>query len=116
MLIRFLRLRPFLWPVPLVALAYVGGLWMGHGISYDDGRLGALVFFSILILGFAGVLLNDLLTMAIGSLHHATGPAAVILSVVTVLVACLPYLVADRMMMRWVASREQAVDPSLRSG
>ena len=89
---------------------------MGHGISYDDGSLGALVFFTVLILGFAGVLFIDLLTMVFGSLQHATGVTAALLGGVTAIVACLPYLVADRMATRWVASREETVDPSLRPG
>ena len=118
MLIRLLRRRPFLWPVPLVIMGYVGGLWLEDGIAYDDGRLGALVFFTVLILGFAGILVINLLTMAVPSLHHATGATAALLAVVTVIAACLPYLIADRIATRWAASKETPVDPSpsLRSG
>jgi hypothetical protein len=104
-LTRVLRLRPFLWPIPLVIAAYIGSLWLERGISYDVGGLGALVVSVMLTLGAAGLLLNELLTVAVGPLYHESGAVALLLSTAMVIVACLPYLALDAWTQRVVRRR-----------
>ena len=116
MLIRFLRLRPFLWPVPVVVVAYVGSFWLERGLSYDDGGLGGLVFFVVNTLGVVGLWCARLLFALLSEPMVDPTLTGILLFPVVAAAGCLPYVALDRLSERWIESRVRTVDPSRRSG
>ncbi len=118
LLTRFLRLRPFLWPVPLVIAAYIGSIWLERGISYDDGGIGGVVFFVTNTIGVVGLWLARILYALLDEPIVNTWVTVAVLFPAVTSAGCLPYVLLDRLSQRWLASRTRTADPSpsLRSG
>ncbi len=106
-MIRFLRLHPFLWPVPLVILSYVASLWWEHGISYDDGGLGTASFLVVYTLGAPGLWFGELLSALAGDASNYGPTARYGFVFVGVVGASLPYVAMDAWTQRFVIRRSE---------
>lgn len=94
--------------MPIIALAWVASLWWERGISYDDGGLGTLSFLVVYTIGYAGTWFGDLISPLV---RDDLVPGSLLghgFWLVSGIVACLPYLLADRWTQYWIAKQSAA--------
>ena len=93
--------RPFLWWWAVVVPFAVASYWLEHGISYDDGGLGSVVFVGLITIGLPFSLAGQFfasIAAQVGLEPASNGVADVIVHLVG---GSVPFVAADRLSRWW---------------
>jgi hypothetical protein len=108
-LIRLIRMRPFLWLLGLALAAVLVSITWERATSYDDGGLGTAAFLLLITIGAPFLLPSQLLGGNVGGngwswglLYWGAGLGSLLAF----------YLGLDRLSLSWLRRRERRVDHS----